>query len=85
MFNFFKFYLFFNFTLAELSAVEQVAQAAAPVAVVAALSPPPLNMFPPQGAPQPGAVTSGGGVTPSVALQVRILDFNCTSSNIAWH
>jgi hypothetical protein len=57
------------------AALEQVAQAAAPIAAVAAISPPPLNRFPPQGAPQPGAVTSGGGVTPSVALQVRIFDF----------
>ena len=50
-------------------------QAAAPIAAVAAISPPPLNMFPPQGAPQPGSVSSGGGVTPTTALQVRMLDF----------
>jgi hypothetical protein len=28
-------------------------------------------MFPPQGAPQPGAVSQGGGITPQNALSVR--------------
>ena len=46
-----------------------------PLAVVAAVSPPPVNMFPPQGAPQPGAVSAGGGITPVVALAVRIVYF----------
>ena len=41
-------------------------------------------MFPPQGAPQPGAVTAGGGVTPSVALQVRLPDVDSASSIIKW-
>ena len=71
-----------NFTSAESSVLEQAAQAAAPIAALAAISPPPLNIFPPQGAPQPGAVTSGGGVTPATALQVRILDVDCTSNII---
>ena len=44
---------------------------AAPVAAVASISPPPLNMFPPQGAPQPGAVSGGGGVTPAQGFSVR--------------
>ena len=44
---------------------------AAPVAAVATISPPPLNMFPPQGAPQPGAVSGGGGVTPAQGFSVR--------------
>ena len=66
----------------ESAALEQAALAAAPIAVVAAISPPPLNMFPPQGAPQPGSVTSGGGVTPFAALQVRIHDFDCSSNII---
>ena len=68
-----------NYNLLDFTpALEQTAQAAAPIAAIAAISPPPLNMFPPQGAPQPGTVTSGGGVTPSAALQVRTLDFDCT-------
>ena len=60
-----------SFTLDQPSTAQQVAQAAAPIAAAAAISPPPLNMFPPQGAPQPGAVSAGGGVTPAVALTVR--------------
>ena len=54
-----------------------------PIAV-AAFSPPPLNIFPPQGAPQPGAIASGGGVTPSAALQVKLLDVDCTSIIITY-
>ena len=67
---------FLNFTLGQPSAAEQAAQAAAPIAAVAAVSPPPLFMFPPQGAPQPGAVAAGGGITPVVALAVRKRDFH---------
>ena len=52
---------------------EQVAMATASVAAAAALTPPPINMFPPQGAPQPGSVSAGGGTTPTVALSVRSL------------
>jgi hypothetical protein len=55
----------------EATAVEQAAVAAAPIAAIAAISPPPLNMFPPQGAPQPGVVSQGGGLTPKNALSVR--------------
>ena len=51
-------------------AVEQVA-AITTLAAAAAAAPPPVNLFPPQGAPQPGNVLAGGGVTPSVALTVR--------------
>ena len=68
--------MFLILQLDQPSAAAQVAQAAAPIAAVAAISPPPLNMFPPQGAPQPGSVAAGGGVTPVVALAVRKLDFN---------
>ena len=57
---------------------QQAAQVATPLAAVAAISPPPLNLFPPQGAPQPGSVAGGGGVTPVVALVVRKLDFDST-------
>ena len=78
---FYKFHLL-NLTFAEPSALEQAATVAASIAALAAISPPPLNMFPPQGAPQPGAVTAGGGVTPSVALQVRLPDVDFTSSII---
>jgi hypothetical protein len=53
----------------------QAALAAAAIAAVAAISPAALNMFPPQGAQQPGQVAGGGGVTPVVALAVRIFDF----------
>ena len=73
-----------NFISAESSVLEQAAQPAAVITAFAAISPPPLNMFPPQGAPQPGMVTSGGGVTPSTALQVTILDFGCTSNIIIY-
>ena len=44
-------------------------------AAAAASSPPPMNMFPTQGAPQPGTVAAGGGVTPAAALAVRVLDY----------
>ena len=47
--------------------------ALAAVAAAASLVPPRLSTFPPQGAPQPGSVTTGGGVTPSGALSVSIL------------
>ena len=49
--------------------LEEIA-AAATLAAAAAASPPPVNMFPPQGAPQPGNIVAGGGLTPSVALTV---------------
>ena len=41
------------------------------IAAAAAAAPPPVNMFPPQGAPQPGNIAAGGGLTPAVALTVR--------------
>ena len=56
----------------ETSTVEQVLAVATPIAAIAAMSPPPLNMFPPQGAPQPGAVPQGGGIIPREAMSVRI-------------
>jgi len=39
----------------------------APIAL-AALAPPPLPRFPPQGVPQPGATATGGGALPTTAL-----------------
>ena len=39
-------------------------------AILAAVSPPPISMFPPQGAPQPGSVAGGGGVPPAISLIV---------------
>ena len=41
--------------------------------VLAALAPPPLPMFPPQGVPQPGAVSGGGGTLPTSVLVVRFI------------
>ena len=43
------------------------------VLAAVALAPPPVNSFPPQGAPQPGNVADGGGFTPIEALTVRVL------------
>ena len=45
-----------------------------PIAV-AALAPPPLPMFPPQGAPQPGVrggASGGGGAFPTTVIGVRL-------------
>ena len=42
----------------------------APIAL-AALAPPPLPMFPPQGIIQPGNVVGGGGGIPASVLTVR--------------
>ena len=39
--------------------------------VLAALAPPPLPMFPPQGVPQPGQVEAGGGAVPTPGSIVR--------------
>jgi len=33
-------------------------------------------MFPPQGAPQPGAVAAGGGITPAIALTVSHFNYH---------
>ena len=48
--------------------------------MMAALSPPPLPMFPPSGLPQPGvpgqpSVFGGGGAVPTAAVTVRKLHF----------
>jgi len=48
----------------------ETAAAVATIAAAAAAAPPPVNMFPPQGAPQPGNIAAGGGLTPAVALTV---------------
>ena len=45
--------------------------AAAVVLAAVALAPPTVNLFPPQGAPQPGNIAAGGGFTPIEALAVR--------------
>lgn len=50
--------------------VVPVAIVAAPP-VLAALSPPTIPMFPPQGAVQPGAIAQGGGELPVNAVLVR--------------
>ena len=47
--------------------------AVAAITAIAALTPPPLTMFPPQGVPQPGGAGiggGGGGALPSAALSV---------------
>lgn len=53
--------------------------AVAAITAVAALTPPPLMMFPPQGVPQPGGAGvggGGGGALPSAALSVsKITDY----------
>ena len=61
-----------------LGTILQNPEAAAAAAVVtaplavAALSPPPLPMFPPQGVPQPGGPVSGGvGALPMAVIGVR--------------
>ena len=50
-------------------AVATVALVGAP-AILAAIVPQPPPMFPPQGAPQPGSVTAGGGVALATSLIV---------------
>ena len=55
----------------ELKTTKQAAVATSIIAAAAVVAPPPINMFPPQGAPQPGAVSAGGGITPAVALTVK--------------
>ena len=57
-----------------MESAQQAAAASAPVALAAAAVPPPVNLFPPQGAPQPGALGAGGGVTPVTALAVTCSD-----------
>ena len=42
--------------------------------VLAALSPPTIPMFPPQGVTQPGAIGQGGGSLPVNAVMVRNFD-----------
>ena len=61
------------------STAAAVVAATAPIAL-AAVSPPPLAMFPPQGLPQPtasgapvGGGGGGGGILPSSAVTVRKL------------
>ena len=55
----------------ELMAEEAAAVAAgASVLAAAAAAPPPLPMMAPQGLPQPGSVSAGGGVLPATALAV---------------
>ena len=44
--------------------------AGASVLAAAAAAPPPLPMMAPQGLPQPGSVSAGGGVLPATALAV---------------
>ena len=39
--------------------------------ILFAISPPPLPLFPPQGLPQPGVLSGGGGALPSVVTGVR--------------
>ena len=51
---------------------EQASAYASISAAAAAIAPPPVNLFPPQGAPLPGAVSAGGGITPAIALSVNI-------------
>ena len=53
--------------------VTAAAAAIAALIALVAISPPPLAMFPPQGVPQPGAVSEGGGALPASALTVRKL------------
>ena len=55
----------------EFTTAEQAAVATSITAAAAAVAPPPINLFPPQGAPQPGFVSAGGGITPAVALTVK--------------
>ena len=47
-----------------------IAQTVAAAAIFA-ISPPPLPLFPPQGLPQPGSLSGGGGALPSIAIGVR--------------
>ena len=54
----------------------ETAAVATAVLAAVALAPPPLNLFPPQGAPQPGNIAAGGCFTPVEALRVRILMHN---------
>ena len=56
----------------ELMAEQAAAVAAgASVLAAAAAAPPPLPMMAPQGLPQPGSVSAGGGVLPATAFAVR--------------
>ena len=41
-------------------------------------------MFPPQGAPQPGAVFAGGGITPVVALTVKHTNYRLNQSGMKY-
>ena len=66
-----KFFRNINYISDEFTTAEQAAVATSITAAAAAVAPPPINMFPPQGAPQPGAVSAGGGITPAVALTVK--------------
>ena len=52
--------------------------ALAAITTLAAFTPPPLSMFPPQGLPQPGSIgggAGGGGALPSAALSVGEIDY----------
>ena len=64
----------------EFTTAEQAAVATSITAAAAAVAPPPINMFPPQGAPQPGAVSAGGGITPAVALTVKHTNYRLNQS-----
>ena len=56
-----------------IDAIMEVAPAAIVAAppVLAALSPPSIPMFPPQGGVQPGALAQGGGALPANVVMVR--------------
>ena len=57
----------------ELMAEQAAAVAAgASVLAAAAAAPPPLPMMAPQGLPQPGSVSAGGGVLPATAFAVSL-------------
>ena len=63
-------------TTVEISPVVVAAAAVIGVPIaLAAIAPPPLPMFPPQGVPQPGAASGGGGALPATVLAVRKLRF----------
>ena len=63
-------FLFYNTSSSKISLVAEIIGG---VIAVAAVAPPQLEMFPPQGVPPPGAVSGGGGVLPATNLAVRPL------------
>ena len=69
----------------EYTPAEQAAAATTiTAAAAAAVAPPPINLFPPQGAPQPGFVSAGGGITPAVALTVKHPNYCWNQSGIKY-